>query len=202
MTTSRIALANIRYPATPEESVALSEQAIGRAGAAHADLLCFPECFVPGYRAPGKQVPPPDAAFLERAWATIAAAAARANVAVILGTERFAEQAEWSGLAERPRNEASQVGWLANRSSFGTVIAHLRASRYGGQPPPAFMSGGWCERGDSNPHDLAIASPSSWCVCQFRHFREEGAARSDTCAGSIVRTSLLLLRLRRWRLWC
>src|SRR5690606_1969558 len=29
----------------------------------------------------------------------------------------------------------------------------------------------WCERGDSNPHDLAIASPSSWCVCQFRHFR-------------------------------
>ena len=33
------------------------------------------------------------------------------------------------------------------------------------------MSEGWCERGDSNPHDLAIASPSSWCVCQFRHFR-------------------------------
>ena len=29
----------------------------------------------------------------------------------------------------------------------------------------------WCERGDSNPHALASASPSSWCVCQFRHFR-------------------------------
>jgi hypothetical protein len=24
----------------------------------------------------------------------------------------------------------------------------------------------WCGRGDSNPHDLAIASPSSWCVCK------------------------------------
>jgi hypothetical protein len=36
------------------------------------------------------------------------------------------------------------------------------------------MSEGWCERGDSNPHVLANASPSSWCVCQFRHFREEG----------------------------
>ena len=22
----------------------------------------------------------------------------------------------------------------------------------------------WCGRGDSNPHDLAVASPSSWCV--------------------------------------
>src|SRR3954454_22746633 len=32
----------------------------------------------------------------------------------------------------------------------------------------------WCERGDSNPHGIATASPSSWCVCQFRHFREEG----------------------------
>jgi hypothetical protein len=32
----------------------------------------------------------------------------------------------------------------------------------------------WCGRGDSNPYDLAIASPSSWCVCQFRHFREGG----------------------------
>ena len=30
----------------------------------------------------------------------------------------------------------------------------------------------WCGRGDSNPHDIATASPSSWCVCQFRHFRK------------------------------
>src|SRR5438093_1335586 len=37
----------------------------------------------------------------------------------------------------------------------------------------ARVSDGWCGRGDSNPHDLATASPSSWCVCQFRHFRED-----------------------------
>jgi hypothetical protein len=30
----------------------------------------------------------------------------------------------------------------------------------------------WCGRKDLNLHDLAIASPSSWCVCQFRHFRK------------------------------
>jgi predicted amidohydrolase len=35
------------------------------------------------------QVAPPDATFLDRAWSRIAAAAAQANVAVILGTERI-----------------------------------------------------------------------------------------------------------------
>ena len=34
-------------------------------------------------------MPPPDAAFLERAWSAVAAAAGRANVAVVLGTERI-----------------------------------------------------------------------------------------------------------------
>lgn len=86
--TFRIALANIRFPATPAESVKLAEQAIDGAAAGHAGLVCFPECFVPGYRGPAKTVPPPDAAFLERAWSSITAAAARANIAVVLGTER------------------------------------------------------------------------------------------------------------------
>jgi len=36
----------------------------------------------------GKPAPPPDPAFLEHAWSAIAAAAAKAAVAVILGTER------------------------------------------------------------------------------------------------------------------
>jgi predicted amidohydrolase len=89
MNTLRIALANIRFPASREESVTLSEQAIAEAVRGGAEILCFPECFVPGYRAVNKQVAPPDSAFLERAWSTIAAAAAKANVAVILGTERI-----------------------------------------------------------------------------------------------------------------
>jgi predicted amidohydrolase len=89
----RIALANLRYPATPEESVLLAETAIARAGADRAGIVCFPECFVPGYRGPGKSVPPPDAAFMEAAWSTIAAAAKRANVAVVLGTERVVDGA-------------------------------------------------------------------------------------------------------------
>src|SRR5215218_9920615 len=91
MTTStdfRIALANVRYPATPDESVSLAVSAIAAAGAASAGLVCFPECFVPGYRGSGKRVPPPDASFLEAAWSAVAGAAGKANVAVVLGTER------------------------------------------------------------------------------------------------------------------
>jgi predicted amidohydrolase len=87
----RIALANIRFPATREESVTLAQQAIAAAGAERADLICFPECFVPGYRGMGKQVAPPDAAFLEDAWSNIAATAAKVNVAVVLGTERVVD---------------------------------------------------------------------------------------------------------------
>jgi predicted amidohydrolase len=88
MTSIRIALANLRFPSTPDESVALAQQAIARAGAEGAVIVCFPECYVPGYRAPGRNVPAPDDAFLERAWAAVASAAAQARVAVVLGTER------------------------------------------------------------------------------------------------------------------
>jgi predicted amidohydrolase len=88
MTTFRLALANIRFPATPDESVRLAEQAIADAGRQGAGIVCFPECYVPGYRGPAKHVPPPNAEFLRAAWSRIAAAAAQANVAVVLGTER------------------------------------------------------------------------------------------------------------------
>ena len=89
----RIALANIRFPETPEESITQTERAVADAARGGAEVVCFPECFVPGYRAPGKNVPPPDPAFLERAWAEVAKAAARANMAVILGTERVVDEA-------------------------------------------------------------------------------------------------------------
>src|SRR5580658_6884567 len=88
MSTFRIALANLRFPASPDESVTLAEDAIAQAGSQRADIICFPECYVPGYRGMGKTVPPPDTKFLERAWAIIAEAAARANITVVLGTER------------------------------------------------------------------------------------------------------------------
>ncbi len=89
MTTFRVALANLRFPATPDQSVQLVEQAIAQAGERRAGVVCFPECYVPGYRAPGKGVPVPDAAFLNAAWSATGDAARRAAVGVILGTERI-----------------------------------------------------------------------------------------------------------------
>lgn len=93
MTLFRIALANIRFPATPAESVSLALQAIDEAASRGARIVCFPECFVPGYRGIGKRVPPPDPRFLDEAWSAIAQAAGAGHIAVVLGTERLVEGA-------------------------------------------------------------------------------------------------------------
>jgi len=142
----RIALANIRYPATPEESITLAEQAIAEASDEHAGIICFPECFVPGYRGLGKMPPPPDAAFLDRAWSAIAAAAANAKVAVVLGTERVVDNAlratvlvinpdgTIAGFQDKVQIDPSEEGtytpgcgrrvFQAGPLTFGVVICH------------------------------------------------------------------------------
>jgi len=80
MSTFRIALANIEFPETPEKSIMLAEEAIARASAERAGIVCFPECYVPGYRGLGRIVPPADPVFLEHAWSAIAAAGRRQNL--------------------------------------------------------------------------------------------------------------------------
>ena len=93
MTTVRIALANLPFPRTPEDAVARAVAAIAGAGSAGAQLVCFPECYVPGYRGLGHVQLPPDAAFLDRAWVACSDAAAAAQVAVVLATERIVDGA-------------------------------------------------------------------------------------------------------------
>lgn len=106
----RIALANLRVPGTREESVALAEAAVADAASQGASVICFPECFVPGYRWPGTTMPPPDQAFLERAWAAVAGAAAAARITVILGTERVADRGlQISACVFHP--DGSVAGW-------------------------------------------------------------------------------------------
>ena len=91
MNSVRIALGNLKFPSTPEQSVALVGEAIAKAAEEGVLIVCFPECYVPGYRGFGMEVQRPDAAFLERAWEAVAQAAAQARVAVILGTERIVD---------------------------------------------------------------------------------------------------------------
>jgi len=85
----RLALANLRYPATPEAAITDAVAAVHEAAQRGAMLIVFPECYVPGYRWPTREVPPPDAAYLEKAWTTIADAARAARMMVVLGTERI-----------------------------------------------------------------------------------------------------------------
>jgi predicted amidohydrolase len=94
LSTVRVALANLRVPATPDESVRLATSAVAEAGRRAASVICFPECFVPGYRWPGAATPTPDPAFLQRAWTDVAGAARTARMTVILGTERKTDRGQ------------------------------------------------------------------------------------------------------------
>ena len=110
MSTVRIALANLRYPASPDDSVRRTRAAVAAAAGEGASIVCFPESYVPGYRAPGKNVPAPDSVFLEEAWDSIAAAARASAITVILGTERVVDG--------RPRISALVINADGTREGF------------------------------------------------------------------------------------
>lgn len=88
LTPYRIALATLPFPADAAEALSRCLAAIAEAARAGALALCFPECYLPGYRDPALGLPPPDARTLEAAWNAVAGATRRAGLTVILGTER------------------------------------------------------------------------------------------------------------------
>ncbi len=206
MSTFRIALANLAYPASPEESVTRVETAIARAAADGARLVCFPECYVPGYRGLGYAPPPPDAAFLERAWAAIAAAAKRHGVAAVVGTERLVDGALYAtalvidrdgtrlGFQDKVQIDPSEEGTYApaptgrrvfasDAVSFGVAICH-EGWRY----PETVRSA--ARRGAQivfHPH-FAVAEPGGFVPSRFADpentFHEKAAlcrAAENTC---------------------
>jgi predicted amidohydrolase len=142
----RIALANLRHPSTPEESIGLAGEAITRASSQGARIICFPECFLPGYRGMGKIVPPPDSAFLEHAWSVVARTAAASRITVVLGTERLVggallatalvvdEDGKVAGFQDKVQIDPSEEGtytpgsgrrvFRAGPLTFGVAICH------------------------------------------------------------------------------
>ena len=147
MSIVRIALANIRVPGTPEESVRLATSAVAEAGRKGASVVCFPECFVPGYRWPGSAWPPPDPVFLHHALEEVSASARSARITVILGTERVTDRglqitacvidadgtvAGWQDKAQLdpseegtyPARATERQVFTAGALTFGVVICH------------------------------------------------------------------------------
>jgi len=145
--TVRVALANVRVPSTPEDSVRLAVATIAEAGRQGALVVCFPECFIPGYRWSGTNLPPPDREFLARAWDEVAAAAKAAGITVILGTERvtdrglvisacvFTAEGEMAGWQDKVQLDPDEESVYTVRGSgrrvftagpltFGIVICH------------------------------------------------------------------------------
>lgn len=208
MTTVRIALANLRVPDTPEDSVILATSAIAEAGRRNALVLCFPECFIPGYRWPNTTPPPPDPAFLARAWAAVDAAARAARITVILGTKRPTER----GLqitARVTHPDGSLAGWqdkiqldpseesiypargterrvfTAGPLTFGVVICHEgwrypETVRWAG---PAARRGGSTRTRTSPSRGATAPAPSRSPPTPFTR-RRSCAARRRTPAGS------------------
>ena len=140
-----IALANVRCPSSSEESVSVVVDAIAEAAAQQAMIVCFPECIIPGYRI-GMDSESPSWEFLESAWQSVDDAAARAGIAVILGTERIEDgrhlitarvtnpDGTLAGFQDKvqldPSEEAPYVPGNARRVfttselTFGIVICH------------------------------------------------------------------------------
>lgn len=87
----RIALANYPVAHDRDHSVELAVEGVREAAAHGASIVCFPEGYIPGYRRKVIPAVPPDAAFQERAWATVTEAAGQNGIAVILGTERVVD---------------------------------------------------------------------------------------------------------------
>lgn len=88
MKSIRVALANLSVPASKEDSLNLALEAIRSAATSGANIVCFPECYIPGYRV-GAAIAPPDPSWLDNAWSHIDAQAAKYSIAVVLGTERL-----------------------------------------------------------------------------------------------------------------
>jgi predicted amidohydrolase len=147
LTNCRIALANLPAADTPEGSVELAVEAIAEAGRQGVQIICFPECFIPGYRWNASTLPPPSLPFLEDAWNRVSAAAKAASVSVKLGTERPTERGlqitarvynpdgstqGWQDKVQLDPSEEAQYPAFGNERrvfttgevTFGVVICH------------------------------------------------------------------------------
>ncbi len=83
-----VALASPRIASSLDEGLEKVERLMAEASAQGAEIVCFPEAYLPGLRGQGFEVPPFDAAAQERALRAVAGRARALRLAAIVGIER------------------------------------------------------------------------------------------------------------------
>ena len=86
-----IALASPRVASTLDEGLDKVRRLMSEAAAQEAEIVCFPEAYLPGLRGQDFEVPPFDRESQERALRTVAQWSRELSVATILGMERLTE---------------------------------------------------------------------------------------------------------------
>src|SRR5271154_495994 len=86
-----IALASPRVASSVEECLDKIKRFLSEAAAQGAEIVCFPEAYLPGLRGQDFEVLPFEQKHQEQVLQTVAQWAKRYSVAVILGTEKLTE---------------------------------------------------------------------------------------------------------------
>jgi predicted amidohydrolase len=84
-----IALASLRAASSLEDGLDRIKRSLSEAAAQGAEVVCFPEAYLPGLRGQDFEVFPFDPSTQERVLQTVAQLARTHTIATILGTERF-----------------------------------------------------------------------------------------------------------------
>ncbi|HVU51294.1 MAG TPA: carbon-nitrogen hydrolase family protein [Polyangia bacterium] len=147
MSKIRIAVASTPLTATLAEAVPAAVAAVEEAGRLGAAIVCLPETGLPGHRMQRRPVEDATPAALDEAVAAVAAAARRARVVTIVGTERptpagreivqvviDADGATLGAQTKTQMDPSEEVQYVASRAgrrvftvagvTFGIVICH------------------------------------------------------------------------------
>ena len=85
--TLRIALAALAHPETISQGIEKIEATLKYAAADGAQIICFPEAYLPGLRGTDLSLPPPDRKVQEHALQTVRGMARAHGIATIIGVE-------------------------------------------------------------------------------------------------------------------
>lgn len=86
-----IGLASPRVATSIDDGLAKIQQLVANAAAQRAEIVCFPEAYLPGLRGQDFDVPPFDRADQDRALVAVSAMARAHGIAIILGMERVVD---------------------------------------------------------------------------------------------------------------